>query len=137
MQKFSNKQSAKVLAEQPPHLSFSETDASGIRDAIPKGYKLASLSEAKLCYNTDNNFKAEAERAGGMWVMGEDRSVVCARAYCGLFRTDNPAGKDYRPVTNTAHVAYVRDERVSISRQTEMKESFKNALRRELHNILY
>ena len=137
MQKFSSKQSAKVLAEQPPHLSFSETDASGVRNTIPKGYRLATLSEAKLCYNTDNNFKAEAERAGGMWVMGDDRSIVCARAYCGLFRADNPAGKDYRPVTNTAHVAYVRDERIRISRQDEMKENFKNALRREMHYILY
>ena len=137
MRKFSSKQSAKVLAEQPPHLSFSETDASGVRNTIPKGYRLATLSEAKLCYNTDNNFKAEAEREGGMWVMGENHSVVCARAYYGLFRADNPAGKDYRPVTNTAHVAYVRDERVSISRQDEMKENFKNALRREMHYILY
>lgn len=137
MQKFSNKKSAKVLAEQPPYLSTNEVGISEIRNAVPKGYILATFSEAKLCYNTNKEFKEYAEKVGSMWVMGEDRSVVCARAYCGLFRADNPAGKDYRPVTDTAHVAYVRDERIRISRQNEMKESFKNALRRELHYILY
>ena len=64
-------------------------------------------------------------------------SIICARAYCGLFRADNPEGKDYRPITNTAYVAYVRDERISISRQAEQLVSLKNALRREVHSILY
>ena len=135
MQKFSSKQSAKVLAEQPPYLSTNEVGISEIRNAVPKGYRLATLSEAKLCYNNDQQFKEYAEKAGSMWVMGEDRSIVCARAYCGLFRADNPAGKDYRPVTDTAHVAYVRDEQVKLKRQDEIKESFKDELRRELRSI--
>ena len=135
MQKFSSKQSAKVLAEQPPYLSTNEVGISEIRNAVPKGYRLATLSEAKLCYNKDQQFKEYAEKAGSMWVMGEDRSIVCARAYCGLFRADNPAGKDYRPITDTAHAAYVRDEGVRISRQDEMKESFKNLLRRDMLSI--
>jgi hypothetical protein len=137
MQKSSSKQSAKVLAEQPPYLSTNEIGINDIKNAVPKGYRLATLSEAKLCYNKDQQFKEYAEKAGSMWVMGEDRSIVCARAYCGLFRADNPAGKDYRPVTDTAHAAYVRDEGVRISRRDEMKESFKNLLRRDMLSILY
>jgi len=137
MQKFSSKQRANVLAGQPPFLSFSETEVTGIKDAIPKGYRLATLSEAKLCYNTDNKFRTDAEKAGSMWVTGENHSSVCARAYYGLFRVDNPESKNFRPVTNSAHVAYVRDERISLSRQSEMKESLKNSLRREVCSILY
>ena len=137
MQKFSSKQRAKMLAEQSPYISSNEIGVNEINGAVPKGYRLATFSEAKLCYNTDRQFKAEAELAGGIWVMGENHSPVCARAYCGLFRADNPAGKDYRPVTNTAYVAYVRDERISISRQAEQIVSLKNALRREVHSILY
>ena len=137
MQKSSSKQSAKVLAEQPPYLSTNEIGINDIKNSVPKGYRLATLSEAKLCYNKDQQFKEYAEKAGSMWVMGEDRSIVCARAYCGLFRADNPAGKDYRPVTDTAHAAYVRDEGVRISRRDEMKESFKNLLRRDMLSILY
>ena len=135
MQKFSSKQSAKVLAEQPPYLSTNEVGISEIRNAVPKGYILATFSEAKLCYNTNKEFKEYAEKVGSMWVMGEDRSIVCARAYRGLLRADNPAGKDYKPVTDTAHAAYVRDEGVRISRQDEMKESFKNLLRRDVLSI--
>ena len=136
MQKFSSKQRAKTLAEQSPYISPKEVGITEISDAVPKGYRLATFSEAKLCYNKDKNFKAEAELAGAMWVTGE-HSITCVRAYCGLFRADNPAGKDYRPVTNTAYVAYVRDERISISRQAEQIVSLKNALRREVHSILY
>ena len=137
MQKFSSKQSAKVLAVQSPYLSLNEIGINEINGSVPKGYRLATLSETKLCYNADSKFNADAEKAGSIWVMGENHSPVCARAYCGLFRADNPEGKDYRPVTNTAYVAYVRDERISISRQAEQMVSLKNALRREVHSILY
>lgn len=137
MQKLSSKQRAKMLAEQSPYISSNAIGINEIDGAVPKGYRLATFSEAKLCYNTDRQFKAEAEKAGSIWVTGENHFVICARAYCGLFRADNPAGKDYRPVTNTAYVAYVRDERISISRQAEQMVSLKNALRREVHSILY
>ena len=130
------------------HLSFKEVSLSGISNVIPKGYRHATLSEVSKEYAYNKAFKEDMDRAGSAWVLGTRTgrfAPVCARAYYGLFRVDNPAYNEedkaltahYRPVTNTAHVAYVRDERVQISRQRETMTTFKNALRREAHAILY
>ena len=109
---------------------------------------LAALSEVSKEYAYNQAFKEDMDRAGSAWVIGTRNgrpAPVCARAYYGLFRVDNSAYCEddkvltahYRPVTNTAHMAYVRDERVQISRQREAMTAFKNALRREAHYILY
>ena len=139
---------ARASVEHVPHLSFKEVSLSGISNVIPKGYRLATLSEVSKEYAYNKAFKEDMDRAGSAWVLGTRKgrfAPVCARAYYGLFRVDNPAYNEedkaltahYRPVTNTAHVAYVRDERVQISRQRETMTTFKNALRREAHAILY
>ncbi len=149
MEKITQVQNARAPSEQAPHLSFREVSLSGIRRAIPQGYRLPTLSEASRMYKEDAAFRADVEKAGSIWVLGMAKdgkaTPVCTRAYNGLFRMDDPAYHEdspalhahYRPVTNTAHVAYVRNRRVQISRQSEMMENFKNALRREVHAVIY
>ena len=126
--------------QQTMHISFKEVYAHEIQDHIPAGYRLATFNEAKTRYDADPAFRADAERTGSLWVMNFKEGQACparAMAYYGLFRIANQEGKDYRPVTYTSHVAYVRNPRMSISRKQELMTTFKNTLRKELQSILY
>lgn len=139
MEKISQKQSANIYSGQI-NLSFKEVEVSRITEAIPKGYRMPTLAESELRYNTDKIFREDMERAGSIWVLvpKEDKFYPrCARAYCGMLRVDNPESGQYRQMTNTAHVAYIRDSRVDISGFEEQKVHFKNALKQELRSLLY
>ncbi len=142
MEKHSNAQNRAQRAHAgAPGISFKEVEASEIKGVTPRGYRMMTLAEAKSAFDSNRTFRADAERAGSLWVFGMNNagklSPVCARAYCGLFRTDNPENRDYRKVSNTAHVPYIRDNRVEISRKHEASVDLKNALRRGVQSLAY
>lgn len=131
---------ARSNLRQVPNLSFNEVSAKEIMQSIPTGYRIATMAEAKESYESNASFRADAERTGDFWVLEfrEGKAyAVRALAYCGLLRMENRQSKDYRLVSDTAHVAYVRDPEIRISRQQEMKTEMKNAFRRNMQSLLY
>ena len=131
---------ARSNLRQVPNLSFNEVSAKEIMQSIPTGYRIATMAEAKESYESNASFKKDAEMAGEFWVLEfREGKAYAARAlaYCGLLRMENRQSKDYRLVSDTAHVAYVRDPEIRISRQQEMKTEMKNAFRRNMQSLLY
>ena len=123
-------------AFEEPHLSFRDVSLSMVnRISIPHGYRIATAQELEKSFNSSFTFNYELYEIGAAWAKGDNGETVCARIIDGKFTVAH--FKEGSFSSYLAPVAFVRDERVAMTKKEEMAEAFKNAFRKQARTLMY
>ncbi len=121
---------------EEPHLSFRDVSLSTVnRMSIPHGYRIATVKELEKSFNNSSSFNYELSEIGAAWAKGDNGETVCARIIDGRFTVANFREGSFS--SYIAPVAFIRDERVAITKREEMAEAFKNAFRKQARTLMY
>ena len=121
---------------EEPHLSFRDVSLSMVnRISLPHGYRIATAQELEKSFNSSSTFNYELYEIGAAWAKGDNGETVCARIIDGKFTVANFKGGSF--ASYLAPVAFVRDERVAMTKKEEMAEAFKNAFRKQARTLMY
>ena len=119
-----------------PHLSFRDVSLSMVsRLSLPHGYRLATAQELERSFKSNPDFNYELSEIGAVWAKGDNGETVCARIIDGKFTVANFREGSFS--SYIAPVAFIRDERVAITKGEEMAEALKNALRKQARGFMY
>ena len=121
---------------EEPHLSFRDVSLSMVNKvSIPHGYRIATVKELEKSFNSNFSFNYELSEIGAAWAKGDNGETVCARIIDGKFTVANFREGSFS--SYIAPVAFIRDERVAITKREEMAEAFKNAFRKQAREVMH
>ncbi len=121
---------------EEPHLSFRDVSLSMVsRLSLPHGYRLATAQELERSFKSNPDFNYELSEIGAAWAKGDNGETVCARIIDGKFTVANFREGSFS--SYIAPVAFIRDERVAITKREEMAEAFKNAFRKQAREVMH
>ena len=119
-----------------PHLSFRDVSLSMVsRLSLPHGYRLATAQELERSFKSNPDFNYELSEIGAAWAKGDKGETVCARIIDGKFTVANFREGSF--ASYIAPVAFIRDERVAMTKREEMAEALKNALRKQAREVMH